>query len=167
MNTLMIVLRWLHIFSGVYWVGAGLATTFVIVPAVGATGDAGRQFMGYLMTKTKFSLSMLVAGLTTVIAGTTMYVIDAGAEGWANSGSGIVFGIGGVFGIAALAFGFFIPRINGEIGKLGAQIQGKPTPEQAARMQALRRQVTMISYTNAVCLILATTLMATARFVRI
>ena len=44
MNTLMIVLRWLHIFSAVYWVGAGLATTFVIVPAVGATGDAGRQF---------------------------------------------------------------------------------------------------------------------------
>jgi uncharacterized membrane protein len=166
MNTLMLVLRWLHIFSAVYWVGAGLTMTFIISPAVAATGDAGRQFVGHLMTKTKFSLSMMIAGLTTVIAGTIMYVIDSGAQGWANSGSGITFGIGGVFGIAALVFGIMIPKINGEIGKLGAQIKGMPTPEQAAQMQALRQRVTMISYTNAVCLILATTLMATARFVR-
>jgi uncharacterized membrane protein len=165
MNTLMIVLRWLHIFSGVYWVGAGLTTTFIISPAVGATGDAGRQFIGHLMTKTKFSLSMMVAGITTVVAGTAMYMIDSGAKGWANSGTGITFGIGGTFGIIALVFGMMIPKMNGEIGKLGAQIQGKPTPEQAAQMQALRKRVTMISYINAVCLILATTLMATARFV--
>ena len=166
MNALMIVLRWLHIFSAVYWAGAGLAFTFVISPAVAATGDAGRQFVGHLMTKTKFSLSMTIAGITTVLAGSTMYVIDSGAEGWANSSSGIAFGIGGVFGIAALAFGIMIPKLNGAMGKLGAQIQGKPTAEQAAQMEALRKRITAISYTNAACLILATTLMATARFIR-
>jgi uncharacterized membrane protein len=166
MNILMIVLRWLHIFSGAYWVGAGLATTFIIVPAVGATGDAGRQFMGYLMTQTKFSLSMMIAGVTTVIAGTTMYIIDSNAAGWANSGSGIAFGVGGAFGIIALAFGMLIPKTNGEIAKLAAQIQGKPMAEQAAQMQALRKRSATISYINATCLVLATTLMATARFIR-
>lgn len=166
MNTLMLVLRWLHIFSAVYWVGAGLTTVFVISPAVAATGDAGRQFIGHLMTKTKFSASMIVAGLTTVLAGTTMYLIDSRAEGWANSGSGIAFGIGGLFGITGLALGVMIPKMNGEMAKLGAQIQGKPAPEQAAQMQALRKRIMMVSYANAACLILATTLMATARFVR-
>lgn len=166
MNSLMIVLRWLHIFSAVYWVGAGLTTTFVISPAVAATGDAGRQFISHLMTKTKFSASMMVAGLTAVIAGTIMYAIDSRAEGWANSGSGIAFGTGGVFGIMGLVLGVMIPKMNGEIAKLGAQIQGKPTPEQAAQIQALRKRVVFISYANAACLILATTLMATARFVR-
>ncbi len=164
MNTLMIVLRWLHIFSGVYWVGAGLMTTFVVSPAVVATGDAGKQFMGHLMTKTKFPLSMTVAAVTTVVAGIILYAINAHTPGWESSSTGIAFGIGGVFGIAALVFGIMIPKLNQEMGKLGAQIQGKPTPEQAEKMQSLGKRLKTISYTNAACVITAVTLMAIARF---
>lgn len=164
MNTLMIMLRWLHIFSGVYWVGAGLMMTFIISPTVSATGDAGRQFVGHLMTKTKFSASMMLAGLTTVVAGFALYGIDSKISGWAGSSTGITFGIGGVFGIAALVFGIMIPNMNGSIAKFAAQIQSQPTAEQAAQLQVLRKRLMIISYVNAVCLILATTLMATARF---
>lgn len=164
MNTLMIVLRWLHIFSGVYWVGAGLTTTFVISPAVAATGDAGKQFMRHLMTSTKFPLSMTIAALTTVIAGTVLYLIDARAPGWGGTATGIAFGIGGVFGIIALFFGIMIPKLNSQMGKLAAQIQGKPTPEQVEQMQALGKRIKIVSYTNAACVITAVTLMATARF---
>lgn len=166
MNALMIVLRWLHIFAGAYWVGAGLAMTFIISPAAATAGDVGRQFLAHLMTKTKFSFSMMIAGMTTVIAGTIMYLINANAEGWAGSGSGIAFGIGGTFGIIALSVGMLIPKTNKEIGKLAAQIQGKPTDEQAAQMAALRKRAATITYINTTCLILSTTLMATARFIR-
>ena len=107
---------------------------------------------------------MTIAAVTTVVAGITLYAINAHISGWASSSVGTAFSIGGFFGIAALILGIMIPKLNGEMGKLGAQIQGKPTDEQAAQMQSLRKRLMIISYTNAACVIISVTLMATARF---
>ena len=167
MNALMLVLRWLHIFTGVYWAGSALLITFIITPAANATGDAGRQFIGHLMTKTKLSASMMAAASITVLAGAIMYWIDSGGftSAWTFSETGIAFGIGSLFGIAALGFGHLIPKVNGEIGKLSAQIQGQPTVEQTARIQELRKKAASIAYANVVCMIVSVTLMATARYI--
>jgi hypothetical protein len=43
MNTLVIVLRLLHIFAGVVWAGTTILFYFMIGPAVSATGDAGED----------------------------------------------------------------------------------------------------------------------------
>ena len=77
MNFLMIVLRLLHIISGVVWVGAGLIMFFFIGPTLGATAEAGQKFAQHLMTKTRFTAVITTSAILTVLAGFGMYWIDS------------------------------------------------------------------------------------------
>ena len=168
MNYWMIFLRLAHIIAGIYWVGAGLAMTFFISPAVSATAETGQKFMGYLLTQTRFTASMIAAGTITVIAGTVLYWIDSDGftSEWIMAGPGIGFGIGAVFAVIGLAYGIIIPRTGAAMGKLAAQFKGPPTSEQQAQMAALGRRMTTVSIVNMVCLIAAALLMAVARYLR-
>ncbi len=138
----------------------------VIGPAIGATGDAGRQFAGYLVNKTAFSKIMIISGVLTVLAGGTLYGVDSNwfRSGWMMTGTRIGFGIGAVAGITALVFGFMVGNTNGALAALGAQIQGKPTNEQLTLMAALRKRQVFVTTANTVCMIISIALMASARF---
>lgn len=166
MNTLIIVLRIIHIVAGIYWVGAALLMNFVVGPSIGATGDAGRQFAGHMMTKTKFSMSMTVSVILVLVAGTWLYWIDSNefTSAWMRSGAGIVFGVGAVFASIGAVAGFMNGGNNRKLGALGAQIQGKPNPEQLAQIQAIQKQQAMIIPLNTYTLLLAVLCMATARY---
>jgi hypothetical protein len=50
------------------------------------------------------------------------------------------------------------------MANLGAKMQGKPSPDQIARMQAIRKQQATYSIISAIALILAVTFMAIARY---
>lgn len=158
-------LRFLHIIAGIIWGGGAILMNLVIGPAIGATGDAGRQFAGHLMGKTAFSKVMLGSGLTTVLAGTYLYGVNSNwfSSGWMMSGQGIGFGVGAVAGIVALVFGFMIGNVNGALAALGAQIQGKPTDAQMAAMGALRKQQVFVTTANTIFILLSIALMASAR----
>lgn len=158
--------RFLHIIAGIVWAGGAILVNFVIGPAIGATGDTGRQFAGYLMTKTSFSRMMLGSGVTTVLAGIYLYGVNSNwfSSGWMRSGQGIGFGIGAATGIAALVFGFMIGNTNGALAALGAQIQGKPTDEQMTAMGLLRKRQTFVTAANTICIIISIAMMASARF---
>lgn len=160
------VLRFLHIIAGIVWGGGAIMMNLVFGPAIGATGDAGKQFAGHLMTKTAFSKIMLGSGLTTVLAGAYLYGINSSwfSSGWMMSGQGVGFGIGAVAGIIALVFGFMIGNTNGALASLGAQIQGKPTDEQMAQMGALRKRQAFVTTGNTIFIIISIVLMASARF---
>jgi uncharacterized membrane protein len=160
------VLRFLHIIAGIIWAGGGLMMNLVIGPAIGATGDVGRQFAGHLIRKTPFSKVMTVAGVLTVLAGATLYGLDSNwfSSGWMMTGTGIGFGIGAVAGIAALVFGAMIGSTNAALAALGAQIQGKPTDEQMALMGTLRKRQVFVTTVNTICMIIAIIFMASARF---
>lgn len=166
MSTLLIALRITHILAGVYWVGAALMMNFFIGPSVGATGDAGRQFIGHIMAKTKFSMSMNYAVILALGAGTALYWIDSNgfSSAWMSSGAGTVFGIGGVFGLIGGVAGFMNGSNNRKLGALGSQIQGKPTPEQMAQIQAVQKQQAIIIPLTTYSLLIATLCMASARY---
>lgn len=168
MEYLTIILRLVHVLGGVFWVGAALAMTYFISPAVSATAEAGQKVMGHLMTQSKFSATMLTAGYSTVIAGAILYWIDSNGftSAWMMAGPGIGFGIGAVFAIIGLAAGSMTPRLGAEMGKLAAQFKGPPTPEQQAQMAALRNKQKTVSTINTYCLIVATILMGVARYLR-
>jgi uncharacterized membrane protein len=168
MNYWLIFLRLVHIFTGVFWVGAALAMNFFVNPAVRATAEAGQKFMGHLVTQSRFTASMIVAGLATVIAGTALYWInsDGFTSAWMMAGPGIGFGVGATFAVVGLIYGIMIPRTGAAMGRLAAQFKGPPTPEQQAQMAALSKRMATISMVNIVCLIVATLLMAMARYLR-
>ena len=51
MDIVMIVLRLIHIVTGVFWVGGSFLLLSYIVPAADAAGPAGGQFMQRLMQR--------------------------------------------------------------------------------------------------------------------
>jgi hypothetical protein len=166
MDYLKEVLRLIHIVGGMYWFGVVLAMYFFIAPSVAATGDSGQQFMKYLGGKSGFSNSILWAALSAGIAGAWLYWLDSNGlqSDWMKSSSGSLFGIGGLFGALALTFGIIVNRTTAALGKLGAQIQGKPTAEQMAQMQMLQKRNGMLLKYTAYTLIVSAVCMALARF---
>jgi uncharacterized membrane protein len=165
----MIYLIWLlrivHIVGGVIWVGGTLTMTFFIGPSIGATGEAGQKFVSHLMNNLKFSNRMSAAAGLTVLAGVILYGLDARAgAAWQRSGMGIGLSIGAVFAIIGFIYGILIGRTTNAMARLGAQFEGKPTNEQMAQMQTIRKQQALYSNISAAALILAVVFMATARY---
>ncbi len=165
MFTLFSVLRFLHIVAGICWGGGAILMNFFVGPAIGVTGDTGRQFAGHLMGKTSFSRFMMLAGLTTVLAGSYLYGVNSNwfSSAWMRTGQGIGFGIGATAGIIAFIFGYFIGNTNGAMAALGAQIQGKPTDAQMSAMLALRKRASFVTVGNTMCILISIAFMALAR----
>jgi hypothetical protein len=166
MDYLKETLRLIHIVGGMYWFGAVMTMYFFITPTVTATGDTGQQFMKYLGGKSGFSNSILRAAIAAAFAGAWLYWIDSSGytSDWMNSSAGTGFGIGGFFGAIALVLGIVVNRTIAAAGKLGMQIQGKPTPEQLARMQALQKRSAIALKFTTYSLIVSAFFMAIARF---
>lgn len=169
MNFLVILLRTLHIVSGVFWVGAALMLTFFIGPTVAATRENGQGFMRHFMGQTRFNLAMWASAITAVVAGAILYWLDSDGftSAWMRSGPGIGFGVAAGFALLGLIAGVFQNRNSNAMAKLGGQIQSQakpPSPEQAARLQSLGKALAIGGTLNATFLILATIGMAIARY---
>lgn len=159
------LLRIIHIVAGVFWVGGALFFTFFVGPTVSATGEAGQKFVGHLMNNLKFSTRMAIASGLTILAGATLYALDARAgEAWLQSSFAIGLGIGAAFAILGFVFGILVGRTTKAMAQLGAQFQGKPTAEQMTRIQRMQSQLRTYSIVNVLSLVLATVFMAIARY---
>ena len=156
------LLRIIHIVAGVVWVGGTLIMTFFIGPTVGATGEAGQKFVGHLMSNLKFSNRMAAASGLTILAGFILYF--RGGAALMESRFGIGLGIGALFALIGFVAGMFIGRTIKAMAELGAQMQGKPTPDQLKEMQALQRRQATVSMISTISVLLATVFMAIARY---
>ena len=159
-------LRIVHIVGGVFWVGGALIMAFFIGPTIGATGESGQKFVGHLMNNLKFSTRMMVASGLTILAGFILYWIDSDGftSPWMRSGAGTGFGIGAGFALLGLVFGILVGRTTNAMAQLGAQIQGKPSPDQLSQLGTLRKQQVTYSNLNATMLVLSVIFMAIARY---
>jgi uncharacterized membrane protein len=160
------LLRIVHIVAGIVWVGGALIMAFFISPTIGATGEAGQKFVGHLMNNLKFSTRMSIASGLTILAGFILYWIDSDGftSPWMRSGAGTGFGIGAGFALIGLVFGILVGRTTKAMAQAGAQLQGKPAPEQMSQFGALRKQQITYSNLNAIALILSVIFMAIARY---
>lgn len=160
------LLRIVHIGAGVFWVGSNLLLTFFIGPTVGATGEAGQKFMAHMVGNLKLSQRVSAAAGSTVLAGAILYWIDSSGltSTWTRSGAGIGFTIGALFGLAGFVLGIMVGRVLTNLMKLGAQVQGKPTPEQMAQIGALQKRQVMYSKYSSYTLIVAVIFMSIARY---
>jgi uncharacterized membrane protein len=166
MNILMVVLRLIHILSGVFWVGSSVIFVFYITPTVAATADSGQKFMSHLITKARITAAITVSAILTVLAGSWMYWIDSAGftSKWVTAGAGTGFGIGGLLGIIGLVFGLLVGKNVTMLGMIGSQVQGKPTEEQMRKIQAAQTQLKVVAPISTFALILALVCMATARY---
>ena len=166
MNYLIMALRIIHIFAGIIWVGGTLMMTFFISPTIGATAEAGQIFVGHLMSKMKFSQRMSASAGLTILAGAILFWIDSDGftSAWTSSGAGQGFSIGAGFAMVGFVFGILIGRTTTAMAQLGAQFQGKPSPEQIAQMLVLGRQQGTYSNIASTMLILSVIFMSIARY---
>ena len=162
----MLVIRLVHIFAAIVWGGGALLMSLFIGRGVAATGEAGQQFARHLTNTLRIHIFMTVAAVTTILAGVLLYWIDSYGftSVWMRSGQGIGFGIGAGFGVIAFVTGAIFGNGNAKLGRIGAQIQGKPTADQFEQIQAIQRRNNAVSPIHVISMILAMFFMASARY---
>ena len=160
------LLRIIHIGAGVFWVGTAIFMAFFLGPTIGAAGEAGQKVMSHLVGKLKVSARVSAAAGSTVLAGAILYWIDSSGltSAWMKSGAGIGFTIGALFGLVGFVLGLMVGQVVKQMGQLGAQMQGKPTPEQLAQMGALQKRQMMLSSYSTYALITCVVFMSIARY---
>jgi hypothetical protein len=170
-QTLTLVLRFIHIVGGVFWVGAVFLQVGFIFPTMRETGATGVRFMQELMQRRRLSVYMNSAAGLTMLSGIIMYArMAAMTDGaWAETRAGMTFGIGGLATIiAGIIGGSVIARGGNRLGKIGAAIQasgGGPSAEQSAEIAAIQSKMWNAMRVVAVLLLIAVTAMAVARYV--
>ena len=114
--TAWFILKVVHIFAGVFWLGAGTVMMFFIAPAVKASGPAGGQVMGALINTYKLPAWISHAAWTTTVAGLVLFWRSSGgfAREYFSSPNGIYLTVGAIAGICAFIGAVFVqlPRSN-------------------------------------------------------
>jgi hypothetical protein len=167
---IMVVLRLIHIVSGVFWVGAFVVMAGFLFPAVRVTGPQGGRVMQEVMQRRRLPVYLGVAAGLTILSGFVMYGRIAGATNgaWASTRPGMTYGIGGLAAILAVIVGAVVAGPAGrKLGKLGERVQasgGPPSAEQAAQMAALQVRMGRGMQAGAFLLLIALVAMAIGRY---
>jgi uncharacterized membrane protein len=155
----------LHVFSAIFWAGAGIAMGFFVVPAVMEAGPpAGAVMLG--IVKRKFPVIMLIAGVVVVLTGLRLFMFRFTTE-WLATPEGLVLSLGALLGLSAFGIGVFIQKpVATRMSVLVEQVAkqgGPPSPAQASEIQALRQRLGRIATISAWHLLGAALLMAIHR----
>src|SRR4030067_283354 len=145
-NLYLILLRLIHIFSGVFWAGTTFFMVSTLIPSVKEAGpDAGR-FVGRMAGSNRMLCFVGMSNTLTFLSGILMYayLTNGFHLDWLSSGRGLILTIGAVAGLVAWLVGSLAMaptgrRIAGMIESMQAA-GGPPSPEQMATMQALREK---------------------------
>ena len=170
MDVYMVVLRIVHIVAGAFWVGSALVIFMFLQPAASEVGPASSPLMMNLSQKRRLPDIVLGAAGLTVLAGLLMYWRVSGGfdPDWIGSSYGVAITIGSLCAIAAVVLGASIVRpamlAVAEIGREVAASGAQPSPEQAARIQALQARARSAGGVIVPLLLLAVVAMASARY---
>lgn len=171
MDLFVIAVRILHIFAGIFWVGAAITFFLFVEPSTRALLPESRQtFMGEVMGRRKFPMIIFAATIVTVLAGLTLYWRDSGGFqlSWITTPTGLGFSLGALAALASFALGpLAILPATGQLGRLGGQIMAErrpPTPDEESILHRLGHQLLVAGRIDLALLTVAVICMATARY---
>lgn len=171
MDVLLVnLMRFVHVFAGILWVGAGFLFLFFISPSVKATAPNGQKFMQYFIVRRKYPVFMGTVAILTVLSGVFLYWRYASGDlaGWLQTGPGLGFTIGSITAILVIPLGFFFlaPRTE-RLGVLSAQLEtagGPPNPDQLDEIEKLDKELHTLEWIDFILLFISVLTMATARY---
>ena len=165
-----ILLRLLHILSGIFWVGAAYAMFVFLQPTAAATGREGQRFMLHLIRNRHLTDVVLGSAILTVAAGLIMIWRDSNGLDLALLSRPPVLGfaIGGTSAIIALLLFAFVGypttrRIIGIGSRLEAE-QRPPTEGEQRSVADAQRTLRLVGLSVLVFVGIAAASMATARY---
>jgi uncharacterized membrane protein len=163
-------IRFVHVFAGVLWVGAGFLFLFFIGPSVKATAPNGQKFMQHFIVRRKYPMFMGTVAILTVLSGVALYWRDAGGDlgGWLQTGPGLGLTIGSITAILVIPLGlFFLTPLTERLGKLSAQIEaagGPPSQALLSEIETLDKKLHSLEWLDFILLLISVLTMATARY---
>jgi len=137
------VLRIIHIFAAVAWVGGGIFLMSVLTPTVRDAGPDGGRFMLQLSKYGRLGRLLTMSSILTVLAGLLLYYPTSGGfnPSWLKSINGITLTIGAIIGLLAFGHGAFvsgpITRKMTDVAKQILDGKGPPAPELMKQAQDL------------------------------
>ena len=167
---MILVMRFLHIVAGVFWVGGSLFATRFIMPSLKAAGPAAGPVLAEL-GKRRVPAAMMGAALVNVASGIWLMMIASGGAPavWMRSGMGRTLGIGGALAILVVILSMAVDMpANARMARISAAAKkrgGPPTAEQAAELERLQARSSLLAMIASALLFLATGAMAVARYV--
>lgn len=110
MDPMMLLARALHILLGVFWAGSLIFNAVYLLPAIRDAGPEGAKVAAGLMQRRFLDVMPWVA-VITVLSGFYLYWrAGAGSPAFFGSRPGMVYGVGGVLSVVALALGLGVMR---------------------------------------------------------
>lgn len=169
MNYLMVSMRIIHIFSGVFWVGSAFFMVSFVTPSVIATGAEGQKFMQQLSFRTRFASTMLLVAVLAILSGLVMYwqIFEFRLDAL-STGYGLMLTLGAIAAFIGFVVAYFMQNRNirrmKAISDSMAMAGGPPTPEQQAEMKSLSATVIRGGQITSVFLALALLGMSIAQY---
>lgn len=173
MDVTMVMLRMVHIVSGVFWAGASFFLTTVLQPVAEGGGPEAGRFMQRLTSQSRFRTAMAIAPLLTILSGMVLYGrASAGFQrAWITTGTGLTLTLGSlaalltfvVFGVVQRPLVMRLQALAGEVQRSGAS----PMQAQMAEMQSLQHRMRGVALWSTLLLLIAVLAMSSARYIRL
>src|SRR5512132_1308460 len=171
MHAEILVLRLIHVLSGILWLGSGIFTSFFLVPALTSSPAAMGAVMTGLQRRRLFLILPTVAILTILSGLRLLWITSAGfAPGYFATGTGITFAISAVAAIIAFLLSVVVSRPSAvRAGAIAASLAESPATVERERLTAeldrLRRRGAVATALGVGLGIVAASGMAIARYV--
>jgi uncharacterized membrane protein len=166
MDVLAVVLRIVHIVSGVLWVGGAALFFFYIEPTMNKLGPDAEKFVDEMINRRKAPIYFVTMSTLTVLAGVVLYWRDFG--GISTSTFGLALGLGGLAALIAwLGGNLLIPQTLSKLGAIAGEMKaagGPPSAELMARMHATQARLRLVGAVDLILLALSVAAMASARY---
>jgi uncharacterized membrane protein len=156
---MVLLMRLLHILTGIFWVGTMMFNTAFLFPALKDAGpDAAK--VGVALTNRRFPVIMPIVALVTILSGLWLFWHDSGGfqEPFMQSHMARALSFGAACAIVAFIIGVVVVRP----AMVQAMALAQSNPQRA---QVLRVRADVVGRVVTALLVLAAAAMAVARYV--
>lgn len=166
MDILVIVLRLLHIISGIIWVGFSVVGAWVVHPVAEKMGEKGNSLLRVFYGYSNYNKIFPIAAILTTLVGIILWGMRADGmqlQGFTDTGS-MVMGVGVIFGILAFGHGAGATgRFSGNYAKLARAIEDGDDSK-ADELAETRKKLFTHANISAILTIIAAVAMSSARY---
>jgi|TARA_B110000116_G_C16704778_1_gene521554 putative copper export protein len=159
MDAEIALLRILHILPGVIWVGSAIFVAWVVQPALKKTGP---PHAGALMSNMLKPLMITIHGsaAATIFFGIVMAFRVPGSDQLWSTNWGTMIWLGFVLSVIGWGAGAFAGLTNKKMVRIGASLQGQPSPEQGTEIARLRDRAILFAKVGSLFVLAAVVCMA-------